>query len=101
MNGEPLRRTVKVTNPQGLHMRPMKAFVELANRFQSTVSVSKPQMPPVDGKSAWALLSLAAEEGTELTLEVSGPDETDALNALVELLQRPSFEEGLESSSAS
>jgi phosphotransferase system HPr (HPr) family protein len=35
------------------------------------------------------LLSLAAEQGTELTLEVSGPDAQTALQALAELMARP------------
>ena len=35
MNGNTLRQSVRVTNPNGFHMRPMKEFVELARRFQS------------------------------------------------------------------
>jgi phosphocarrier protein len=86
MNGETLRRTVTITNPQGLHMRPITAFVEMASRFQSQVFLSKEPGQRINGKSPLALLGLAAEQGTQLTLEISGPDEQAALEALVEFL---------------
>jgi phosphotransferase system HPr (HPr) family protein len=88
MNGEPLRRKVTITNPQGFHMRPMSAFVQLAAKFRSTVHVLKADGQRIDGKSMLGLLGLAAEQGTELTLEVSGPDEQEALGALAELMSR-------------
>jgi len=40
----------------------------------------------VDGKSIWALLAVASERGTELVVEVEGPDGPAALEALVDLL---------------
>jgi phosphotransferase system HPr (HPr) family protein len=86
MNGEPLRRTITITNPQGLHMRPITAFVELASRFQSDVFLCKEDGQRSNGKSPLALLGLAAEKGTPLTVEVSGPDEQAALDALAEFL---------------
>jgi phosphotransferase system HPr (HPr) family protein len=86
MNGEPLQRKVVITNPQGLHMRPISAFVQLALKFQSEVSVYNSARERFDGKSPLSLLGLGAEQGTELTLEVRGPDQEDALRALVDLL---------------
>jgi phosphotransferase system HPr (HPr) family protein len=94
MNGDTLRCKVTITNPQGFHMRPMAAFVELARTFQSSVFVLKAN-ERVDGKSPIGLLTLGAEQGTELTLEVSGPDEQDALDALAALLARPSVDDHL------
>jgi phosphocarrier protein len=88
MNGEPLRAKVTIVNSQGLHMRPMQAFVTLASQYQSTVFVSKEKDQRVDGKSPWGLLSLGAEQGTELTLEVCGPDQKEALDALVAFLAK-------------
>jgi len=86
MTAELLRSTVKITNEQGLHMRPLSAFVKLASGFQSSVSVSRDGQPPVDGRSMFGLMSLGAEQGTELILEVSGPDQEPALQALVGFL---------------
>jgi phosphocarrier protein HPr len=95
MNGDSLRCKVTITNPHGFHMRPMAAFVELASKFQSSVYVSRDDRERVDGKSPLSLLSLAAEQGTELILEVSGPDERAALEALAALLGSPSLDDHL------
>ncbi len=97
MNGEPLRKTVVITNPQGFHMRPMAAFAQLASRFDSSVKVSR-EGQSVNGKSILDLMLLAAAQGTELTLEVAGPDASDALDALVNLLKAPPEEESLDPS---
>jgi phosphotransferase system HPr (HPr) family protein len=97
MNGTPLRRIVIVSNPQGLHMRPITAFVERAGKFRSTVYLSKEEGQRINGKSPLALLGLAAEKGTELILEVTGPDEQDALEALAEFLASFRTEEDFES----
>lgn len=92
MNGPPLFQKVVVTNPQGFHMRPMAAFAQLASRFDSSVKVSR-EGQSVNGKSILDLMLLAAAQGTELTLEVSGPDAQAALEALVQLLKTPTEEE--------
>jgi len=67
-------------------MRPSAAFVETAGRFQSTVNV-KHEGRTVNGKSLWDLLLLAAMPGSELTIEVDGPDASAALDALVTVLE--------------
>jgi phosphocarrier protein len=85
-NGGPLRRKVVLTNPSGFHLRPMQAFVELATKYQCAIRVRRDELEPVDGKSIWALMSLVAEKGTELIVEVEGPDGPDALDKLVDLL---------------
>lgn len=88
MTGEPLRHTLTITNPQGLHMRPIAAFVEASNRFQSTVTVCKEGCQPVNGKSIMNLLGLAAEQGTTLILELTGPDAREMLQALLEAIEK-------------
>ena len=91
MNGAPMQRSVIVANPHGLHMRPSAAFVELAGRFQAEVAVTY-NGNTVNGKSIWDLLTLAAEVGSELTLEANGPDAPAALDALSVLVSTPPAE---------
>jgi phosphotransferase system HPr (HPr) family protein len=87
MNGNSLRQTVRVTNPNGFHMRPATAFVELARRFQCAVTVSRDGRT-VDGKSIFELMgNMLTPQGGELLVETSGPDAREALAALVELIE--------------
>jgi phosphocarrier protein HPr len=85
MNGETLHHKLVVSNPDGLHMRPATAFAEQAKQFQSRVTVHK-DGKAFDGKSPLDMMLLAAAQGTELELEVDGPDAADALRRLIDLL---------------
>lgn len=80
-----LHRTVKITNPQGLHARPASTFVKLACRFESEVTVKKGP-DAVNGKSIMGLMTLAANQGTVLEIEVSGPDAEKAIEELAAFL---------------
>jgi len=91
MTGEPLHKKVLITNPQGFHMRPAAAFATRAKQFPGDVHVVKDDQR-VDGKSVLELLCLAALPGSELTIEVSGPDAGPALDALVEIVNTPAEE---------
>jgi phosphotransferase system HPr (HPr) family protein len=92
MNGEILRRKVIITDPLGFHMRPLTAFAQRAGQFKSTVTLAKDDQR-VNGKSPLELMLLAAAQGTEITLEVSGTDAETALEVLAELLASPGLEE--------
>ncbi len=92
MNGETLYRKVRIANPNGFHLRPIAAFARLAGKFQSAVTVVKDDQK-VDGKKSLDLMLLGAEEGTELVVEVTGPDAKDALEALAEILAAPSADD--------
>jgi phosphotransferase system HPr (HPr) family protein len=88
MNGDTLQRTVIITNPQGLHLRPMAAFVQTANGFKSEVELRREGLI-VNGKSILDLMQLQATYGTELTVSAAGPDAQKALDALIAILLSP------------
>ena len=79
-------RSVKVNNPNGMHARPAEVFVKTALKYQAKIEVIK-DAQRVDGKSILNILTLAAEQGTELRLEATGPDAQAALDALAELFK--------------
>lgn len=93
MNGKVLQRTVRITNPMGLHVRPAAAFAQLAMKFQCDVFVTKGNRT-VNGKSGIDLLSLGADMGSDLLLQTSGSDAPQAMEALVRLLKSPVLEDG-------
>ena len=68
-----------------MHARAAVKFVNMANRFSSTVRIEK-NGNEIDGKSILGILTLAAVQGTEIVIKVSGKDEERALRALVELV---------------
>jgi phosphotransferase system HPr (HPr) family protein len=82
-----LRRSVIVANPNGLHARPADLLVKTANKYKSTVSILK-GAERVDAKSILGILTLAAAQGTELTIETDGDDAADALDAMIALLSQ-------------
>lgn len=83
-----VRRTVTVIHRQGLHARPAALFVQLANRFTSRVTVKKGRKS-VDGKSIMGLLTLAAKQGSRISIVVDGPDSHEALEHLTRLVTEP------------
>lgn len=95
MNGETHQCKVTITNPNGFHMRPAATFAELAGQFQSSIIVFKDKDQRINGKNIMELLLLAAEPGTELTLEVAGPDASAAMQVLAQLLAAPSVDDFL------
>ncbi len=76
-----LKKKIKIKDPQGLHARPASMFVKIANKFESDVTVRKGH-ESVDGKSIMGLMTLAANQGSVIEVEVSG---TDAEQAMAEL----------------
>lgn len=78
-------RTVIIRNKLGLHARAAVKFVNLANRFVSSVRIVK-SGDEIDGKSILGILTLAATQGTSLRLVIAGKDEEAAMAALVELI---------------
>jgi phosphocarrier protein HPr len=78
-------RTVTVINQLGLHARAAARFVHLATRFSSQIRVSR-DVKVMDGKSIMGILLLAAARGTTLTISADGVDETDAVEALTQLV---------------
>ncbi|MEO0079890.1 MAG: HPr family phosphocarrier protein [candidate division WOR-3 bacterium] len=81
------RVRIVIPGPVGLHARPAADFVRVAERFKSRVRLGKDGVW-VNGKSILQILSLAAEAGCEVILEVSGRDEDEAFTALKAKLEK-------------
>jgi phosphocarrier protein len=80
-----LDKTVIIRNKLGLHARAAVKFVNLSNRFGSSIRIVK-DGDEIDGKSILGILTLAATQRTSIRLLVSGKDEEAAMAALVELI---------------
>jgi phosphotransferase system HPr (HPr) family protein len=83
---------VEIKNAEGLHMRPAMQFVDVANQFDSDLTVSSGETS-VDGKSIMQMSMLAATVGTKLTIRAEGEDAEEMIEALRELVEEKMFQE--------
>lgn len=77
--------TVEVPNRLGLHARAAARLVDLANRYDAQIEVSKDGQV-ADAKSIMGVLLLCGQRGAKLTIRAMGADAEDALEALCELV---------------
>jgi len=77
-----LRVEIQIINKLGLHARASSKFTQLASRFKSDVGIAR-NGRRVNGKSIMGVMMLAAAKGSTVELDVDGPDEQEALDALV------------------
>lgn len=82
----PLRATVVIRNTRGLHARASAKFVQCAERYNASVTVSR-DGTQVSGTSIMGLMMLAAGPGAALLIEVDGREARQALAALVALVE--------------
>ena len=78
-------RQVQIVNRNGLHARPAAEIVKAASKFKSDITIARDDLE-VNGKSIMGVMMLAAEFGSTIALRASGPDETEALDALERLI---------------
>jgi len=76
---------VKVTNALGVHARPSARIAQLASRFSSGVWLAA-KGRRANARSVVAVMLLAAPVGSTITIETSGPDEKEAIDALTGLI---------------
>ncbi len=81
-----IKKTVTIKNSSGLHARPSAALVKLAGGFKSEFYIHMYGYR-VNGKSILGVMTLAAEQGAELLFEFSGPDEEQAMEAILDLVE--------------
>ncbi len=80
-----VKKKIVVKNKQGLHARPAALFVQIANKFDSRITLRRDE-EEVNGKSILGLLLLAAPCGTALVVRAEGSDAGDALDAIENLI---------------
>lgn len=77
---------IKVLNRTGIHLRLANKIVNAAAKFEATVMLEKDGLE-VNAKSMLGVAMLGAEQGAELTLNIEGSDELEALDILTGLFE--------------
>jgi len=78
-------REVEITNKKGLHARASAKFVQTAEQYDATVTVTRGN-ETVGGTSIMGLMMLAAAPGSTITIKTTGTDATAAMDALCALI---------------
>ena len=81
-----LKKDFIIQNKVGLHARPAALFVQTAKKFKSNIMIEKEGGDKVNAKSILGVLSLGAEKGAHITIEIEGEDEEAAMQALTQLI---------------
>jgi phosphocarrier protein len=87
-----IKTAFTISNKLGLHARASAKLTKLASSFSSEVHLSR-NGRRVNAKSIMGVMMLAAGLGSEVELEVEGPDEKPAADAIVALVNEK-FGEG-------
>ena len=80
-----IKKKLIVKNKQGLHARPAALFVQIANKFDSRITVSRGE-EKVNGKSIMGILMLGAEKGSSIIIEADGADAQVAIEELTKII---------------
>jgi len=80
-----IKKELLVKNKQGLHARPAAIFVQVANKFDSRITV-RYHDEEINGKSIMGILMLGAEKGSLIVVEADGEDAEIALAELEKLI---------------
>jgi len=80
-----IKKELTIKNKQGLHARPAALFVQVANKFDSRITVRR-DAEEVNGKSIMGILMLGAEKGSLIVIEADGADAETALAELEKII---------------
>lgn len=83
-----VEKEVTIVNKAGMHTRPASMIVRIAAKYKSDFFISKNGFE-VNGKSIIGVMTLAAEQGSTLTLIFDGDDEETLSDEMIKF-----FEEG-------
>lgn len=87
-----VEREVTIINKLGLHARPAAALVQRASKFQAEISLKRFNLV-VNAKSIMGVMMLAAEMGAKILVIADGPDEREAMEAILQVIQNKFGEE--------
>jgi phosphocarrier protein HPr len=80
------RASLEIKNRLGLHARAAALLVQTASRFEAEVTVAKDGQV-VNGRSIMGVMMLAAEQGSRIEVTTTGPQASEALAAIRELVE--------------
>jgi len=81
-----IKEQLTIINKLGLHARAAAKLVGVAGNYESRITLTKDDRE-ADAKSIMSVMMLAASQGTDLEVDIDGPDAAEAWTALLALVQ--------------
>lgn len=81
-----LSKKIVITNPTGLHLRPAGNLCKVAMNYKSHITFSYGENT-ANAKSVLSVLGACIKCGDELEFRCEGPDEEDAMNAIISAIE--------------
>ena len=82
-----IEREVTVLNSQGLHARPAALFVQIASKYDASITIAK-DGEVVNGKSIMGILMLGVQQNSQLKIVAEGDDAEALINELADFLTK-------------
>ena len=86
-----IEKILTVQNRAGIHARPAAIIAQTSNKLESEITLTK-DGTTVNAKSIMGVIAMGAGYNTQLTMQVVGPDESEAASVIEELFNSK-FEE--------
>ncbi|WP_026526740.1 HPr family phosphocarrier protein [Butyrivibrio sp. VCD2006] len=81
-----ITKKVIIKNPTGLHLRPAGNLCKVAMNYKSHITFMYGENS-ANAKSVLSVLGACIKCGDELEFKCEGPDEVEAMNALVDAIE--------------
>ena len=81
-----VEKNIVVKNETGLHARPAASLVQFVKNFEGDVEIIKDNKT-ANAKSIFNVMALGISKGTEITVRVSGENEQENLDKLIEFIE--------------
>ena len=92
MNKVAQSQLIKIKNQRGLHARAAAKFVEITNKFDASIQVSR-NGQTVSGRSIMGLMMLSATLGSKIKITAIGKDAEVAIRAICKLIELRFYED--------
>lgn len=81
-----IEKTVTIVNKAGMHTRPASFLVKIASKYDSDFYIVKDGFR-INGKSIIGVMTLAAEQGSKVTLQFEGKEEEKASKEIIKFFE--------------
>ena len=81
-----ISKQIKLTNAEGLHMRPAGSFASAMSKYKCDVTITFNDRQ-INAKSIMSILTACIKSGSVITVTCNGDDENEALSEAISIIE--------------